>query len=191
MRPTVSSNSVGDVHRFLAGHRVDDEQRVVRACTASRTCAQLVHELGVDLQTAGGVDDHDVAAEARGFLERAARDAAPGRSARSSTGTPTRSPSTRSCSTAAGRWRSAPTSSGRRPWLLSSRASFADAVVFPEPWRPAIITTVGGFDDIVSLPVVPPSVVDQLLVHDLDDLLRGAEALRDLGAGRALLHPAR
>ena len=22
----------------------------------------------------------------------------------------------------------------------------ADAVVFPEPWRPAIITTVGGFD---------------------------------------------
>ncbi len=34
----------------------------------------------------------------------------------------------------------------------------ADAVVFPEPWSPAIITTLGGFDDVVSLPVVPPRV---------------------------------
>src|SRR5262245_221727 len=74
------------------------------------------------------------------------------------TGTPTRSPSTRSCSTAAGRCRSAPTSNGRRPWLFSNRASFADAVVFPEPWRPAIMITVGGFDETFSLPVVPPSV---------------------------------
>ena len=69
-----------------------------------------------------------------------------------------RSPSTRSCWTAAGRCRSAPTSSGRRFWLLSRRASLAEAVVFPEPWRPAIITTLGGFDDVVSLPVVPPRV---------------------------------
>ena len=36
--------------------------------------AQLVHQLGVDLQSTGGVDDHDVAPEARRFLERAARD---------------------------------------------------------------------------------------------------------------------
>ena len=72
---------------------------------------------------------------------RAARRPRPGRSARSRTGTSTRSPSTRSCSTAAGRWRSAPTSSGCRPWLFSSRASLAAAVVFPEPCRPASITT--------------------------------------------------
>ena len=44
------------------------------AATASRIAAQLVHELGVDLQTTGGVDDHDVAPEARRLLERAARD---------------------------------------------------------------------------------------------------------------------
>ena len=56
------------------------------------------------------------------------------------------------------------------------------AVVFPEPCRPASITTVGGFGLIVSLPVVPPSVVDELVVDDLDDLLRRAQALRDLGA---------
>ena len=31
--------------------------------------------------------------------------------------------------------------------------------------------------------------LDQLLVHDLDDLLAGLEALRDLGADRALLDP--
>src|SRR6478735_5885604 len=69
-----------------------------------------------------------------------------------------RSPSTRSCSTAAGRWRSAPTRRGRRLWLLSSRASLAEAVVFAGRCRPAIITTLGGFDDVVSLPVVPPRV---------------------------------
>src|SRR5262245_32576077 len=68
-------------------------------------------------------------------------------------------PSTRSCSTAAGRWRSAATSSTCRPWLLSWRASFPAAVVFPEPWRPASMTTVGGFGLISSLPVVPPRVV--------------------------------
>jgi hypothetical protein len=62
-----------DVDRFLSGHRVDDEQRVVRLHRVTDV-AQLVHQLGVDLQTARGVDDDDVAAEARGFFERVARD---------------------------------------------------------------------------------------------------------------------
>src|SRR5579884_2046939 len=75
------------------------------------------------------------------------------------TGTSRRRPRTRSCSTAAGRCRSAATSSTPRPWLLRWRASFPAAVVFPEPCSPASITTVGGFELIVSLPVVPPSVV--------------------------------
>ena len=61
------------------------------------------------------------------------------------------------------------------------------AVVFPEPWSPASITTVGGFGLIVSLPVWPPSVCDELVVDDLDELLRGAQALRELRAERLLL----
>src|SRR5262245_37689867 len=74
-------------------------------------------------------------------------------------GTSMRSPRTRSCSTAAGRWRSAPTSSGLRPSATRWRASLPAAVVFPEPCRPTSITTVGGFELIASLPVSPPSVV--------------------------------
>ena len=58
-----------DVHGFLTGHRVDDEQRVVRLHRVT-DAAQLVHQIGVDLQTTRGVDDHDVAAEARGLFER-------------------------------------------------------------------------------------------------------------------------
>src|SRR5665213_3082991 len=58
--------------------------------------------------------------------------------------TPAWPASTRSCSTAAGRWRSAPTRSGLRPCCLNQRASLADAVVLPEPWSPASRMTVGG-----------------------------------------------
>ena len=74
---------------------------------------------------------------------------------------------------------------------MSSLASLAEAVVFPEPWRPASITTVGGFDDDRELAGGAAEGLDQLLVDDLDDLLRRAEALGDLGALRALLDPAR
>ena len=36
--------------------------------------------------------------------------------------------------------------SGLRPCALNQRASFAEFVVLPEPWSPAISTTVGGLD---------------------------------------------
>jgi hypothetical protein len=64
-----------------------------------------------------------------------------------------RAASVRSCSTAAGRWRSAPTSSGLRPWALNQRASF----------------------DLQRLAAEDPR---QLGVDDLDDLLAGIEHLR-------------
>jgi hypothetical protein len=59
------------------------------------------------------------------------------------TGIPISRPSVMSCSTAPGRCRSAAASSGRRPFSLRWSASLAHAVVFPEPWRPAIMTTAG------------------------------------------------
>ena len=91
-----------------------------------------------------------------------ARDATPTGSVGSlKTGTSVWPPSTRSCSTAAGRWRSAPTSSGLRPCCLNQRASLAAAVVLPEPCRPASSTTVGGLEAYVtrrvSLPRTPTS----------------------------------
>ena len=70
---------------------------------ASRMSARLLHHLGVDAETAGGVDDHDVVELALGLLDAGAGDgdrvagrvvqpvdAAPGCGAK--TGTPARSP---------------------------------------------------------------------------------------------------
>ena len=72
------------------------------------------------------------------------------------TGTSTCRPSVRSCSTAAGRWRSAPTSSGLRPCDLNHSASLPVAVVLPEPCRPAMRMTVGGFGAYWIFSVSPP-----------------------------------
>ena len=49
--------------------------------------------------------------------------------------------------------------------------------------------TVGGFLANRSRRVSPPRIVDELLVHDLDDLLRGVQRLRDLHARGAFLDP--
>ncbi len=74
VRPTASSNSVAT---FTASWPViaSTTSRVSLGFTRVADLAQLVHELGVDLQTTGGVDDHDVASEARRFFERASRHA--------------------------------------------------------------------------------------------------------------------
>ena len=74
------------------------------------------------------------------------------------TGTPISRPSVRSCSTAAGRSRSAATNRGRRPLPFSSMASLAQAVVFPEPWTPAIMTTAGRAWASVNGRCSPPRV---------------------------------
>src|ERR671933_882649 len=64
---------LGDVDRVLAGHRVDDEQDVVRLDRAAHL-DELVHERRVDVQAAGGVDDEDVLAVHLGLVERPPRD---------------------------------------------------------------------------------------------------------------------
>ena len=58
----------GGLDGVLAGHRVDDEERVVGRHGAGDE-THLLHHLGVDRQAAGGVDDHHVAAEALGLLD--------------------------------------------------------------------------------------------------------------------------
>ena len=150
--------------------------------------AQLVHELGVDLQPAGGVDDHDVAPEPGGFLERAARhrhrvgrlgvhrhaDALAEHAQLLDRG--------RTLEVGADEQRSAVLAleqlgqlgrGGRLPGALQARHHH-DARRLRRRRELA-----GGAAE----------GLDQLLVDDLDDLLRGAEALGDLGALRPLLHP--
>src|SRR3954451_21759179 len=64
---------LGDVHRVLAGHRVDDEQDVVRL-DGPANLDELVHERRVDVQAARRVDDEDVLALHLRPVERPARD---------------------------------------------------------------------------------------------------------------------
>ena len=72
--------------------------------------------------------------------------------------------------------------------MRRSSASFAAAVVLPEPWSPASRITVGGLLANASFESPLPMSVGQLVVDDLDDLLAGREALRHVGAERARPH---
>ena len=62
--------ALGDVDRVLAGHRVDDEQHVVGLGHLADP-GELVHQLLVDVQAAGGVDDQHVAVLAATACSRA------------------------------------------------------------------------------------------------------------------------
>ena len=63
---------LGGLDSVLAGHRVDDEERVVRSDGLGDPL-DLVHQLAVDGETAGGVDDDDVSPEALGLRQAVAR----------------------------------------------------------------------------------------------------------------------
>ena len=178
-----AGEALGDGHGLLAGHRVHDQQRLDRAWSPSATAADLVHERVVDGQAAGGVDDHDVAADALGVLDAAAGDVH-GRACRPARG---RRRCRGSCrASRAGRRRPAGTGPRRRgaaagPSLTMCLASFAADVVLPEPWRPTSAITAGVADEPEG-PVARRQERGQLLVDDLHDLLAGGQALEDLGA---------
>ena len=57
----------------LADHRVDDEQDLV-GLHGVADVGGLLHQLGVDAEAAGGVDDDDVVLHAPGVLDRRAGD---------------------------------------------------------------------------------------------------------------------
>ena len=59
---------LGDADRVLAGHRVDDEEDVV-GLRPLADLRQLGHQLLVDVEAAGGVDDEDVATVLTGAVE--------------------------------------------------------------------------------------------------------------------------
>ncbi len=66
---TASAKLLGDVDGVLTGHRVDDEQDVVRA-DGLADVHELGHQLLVDVQATARVDDQHVLALLPGLLER-------------------------------------------------------------------------------------------------------------------------
>ena len=50
---------LGAIHGVLTGHRVDDQVNLVRR-DAAIDALQLLHQLLVDVQPAGGIEDHDL-----------------------------------------------------------------------------------------------------------------------------------
>ena len=96
------------------------------------------------------------------------------------TGTPISRPRVRSCSTAAGRSRSAAISRGRLPLPLSCFASLAHAVVLPEPWTPAIMMTAGRAPPSSKGWYSPPIVTVSSSSTTFTICWPGREALHDL-----------
>ena len=179
--------ALGDAHGFLAGHRVGDQQRLVRADLAGDRL-ELVHQLVVDLQAAGGVDDDEGQPVLLGVLDRGLRQLGRllGRLVehghvdllaerlqlrRRRPGDTDRRRPAAACGPSCGR----------------ARASLAACVVLPEPCRPTSMMTVGGFGATVSRGGVGAQQLDQLVVDDLDDRLGGRQAVQDVLADGLLL----
>ena len=177
--------------RVLADHRVEDEQDLV-GLDGVADVARLLHQLVVDAEAAGGVDDDDVVLLGRGELDRLAATRRPGRrlplpasGAKTAHAGAARRPPGAGC-TALGRWRSAATSSGCGPGPSASCASLPASVVLPAPCRPASMMTVGGVLANRIRRVSPPRIVTSSSSTILTTCWRRVQRLGDLGAARAL-----
>jgi len=134
----------------------------------------------------GGVDDDRVAALRDRALDRRATSPATRSPFTVAPGTPSDFPSDWKLNRPpAGRWTSAATSSGWRPCLRRTFASFATVVVLPEPCSPMSAITVGGRSAFASGAASPPSISTSGAVNDLDDHLRARDRLEDLFPDRA------
>ena len=60
--------ALGNIDSFLTGHRIHHEKGLVWRCLPSYI-SEFVHQLLVDLQPAGGVDDHHVPVQTGGLFE--------------------------------------------------------------------------------------------------------------------------
>ena len=67
--PDAVEERLGGGDGVLADHRVDDEQHLV-GLHGVADVGGLLHQLGVDAEAAGGVDDDDVVQLAPGLLDR-------------------------------------------------------------------------------------------------------------------------
>ena len=175
---------LGHADGVLTGHRVDDEERVVRRDDAGDH-PDLLHHLGVDGEPTGGVDDQHVAPEAASLLETLGR----------------------------GEHRVAGLGEHRDADLVAERAELLDGggalEVGADHQRVATLGLEpagelgrvgglagaleaghqhdgGGFAGVADLQRLATQDPGQLGVDDLDDLLAGIEHLRAGGADRLL-----
>ena len=192
-KPTPSRNACGRGDRVLADHRVDDEQDLVGrdgVADVARPAASAPRRSPSRPAVSTMTTSYSLVAR---VLDRRRGPPRPGRRRRCRArarrpATPARSPTTCSWLTALGRCRSAATSSGVWPWLCEPAApACRPASSCRRPAGPASMITVGGVLAKRSRRVSPPRIADELLVDDLDDLLRRVQRLRDLRAERPLL----
>ena len=152
----------------------------------------LRHHVGVDAEPAGGVDDDDVVTHPAGVLDRRPRATAtgsptplPGSGAKTST--PAWPPTTCSCCDRVGALQVGRDEQRRVPLLLQPAAELAGE------GRLTGALQAGEHDDGRRVlgegerAGLAAEDRDELLVDDLDDLLRRVERLADLGAARPLL----
>ena len=149
------------VDRVLADHRVDDEEHLV-GVDGVADVGGLLHQLGVDAEPAGGVDDDHVVQRAPGLLDRR-----PGHRDRVAHAVAGLGGEHRDAGPLADDLelvdRVGPLQVGGDqqrawPWSLSHRASLAASVVLPAPWRPASMITVGPVFANRSRRVSPPRI---------------------------------
>ena len=195
MKSTPSWNAFAVVDGILTDHRVDDEQHLVGVGRLADV-GGLLHHLGVDTETTGGVDDDDVVLLVAWRTSRASLATLtglptplPGSGA--NTGTPACSPTTCSWVTAFGRWRSAATrigvwSSLREPLrqLAGERGLTGTLEAGEHDHRRRVLRE-------LEAALLAAEDAHELLVDDLHDLLRGVERLVDLVAEGAFAHGAR
>ena len=136
---------LGDGDGLLAHHRVHDEQRLDRLRPLRATARISAMSGVVHVEATGRVEDDDVAPGPACLRDAPRGDVHDRRAVGALVHGDVQDacPSVTSWSTAAGRYGSAATSIGWRPWRTIQRASLAEEVVLPEPWRPTIAMTAG------------------------------------------------
>ena len=77
----------------------------------------------------------------------------------------------------------------RFPCLLKNRASLPQVVVFPAPWNPTIITTVGGLEARAEARPFAAHHLAKFIPHDLDDLMTRGQTLKDFLTNGLLADP--
>ena len=187
------AKGLGDIDRVLTGHRIGDEQGLVRRRDLAHR-RDFEHQLLVDVEPPGGVEDDDVVALGAPGLQRPPGDrdrplARHDRQRSDADLAAEHAPVAPAPPAAARRARRAAPSCGSA--LLSRLAIFAAVVVLPEPCSPTSMTATGG-GAFRSMPLVlAPRLaaaehLDEMVVDDLDDHLRRRHRAQHLLTERLL-----
>ena len=182
---------LGAADGVLAGHRVDHQVDLV-GTDAAVDLRQLAHQLFVDVQPAGRVEDHHFA---RRWPWPASRPPGTGPRGpwppgRHRPAMPSCWPSTCNCWMAAGRCKSAATSIGLRPPLLEQSAQLAAGGRLARALQAAEHQH-RHFAAEVQRMVDRPHQVDQFLMDDADQLLGRVERFEHRLADGLLARPGR